>query len=272
MSGPPGPPPGRGPRYGPGPPPPGRGPRPGGMGPRPPAPGGGGIGRPLRDRGGPGGGGIGRPLADKGGEDRGGGTGPRAAGRGTSLGIDPPPTVSPSGRWGRGRSVGREEITRPGIGAGAGGASVAGVGSERAAAVSGSGLVGVARAGASAATSSGFVAAVFLAADFLAGLGSSGCCSRISPSRSARRRTRSACASMIDEECVLTPIPRSKHRSRHSLLVSPSSLASSWTRSFAARGNPFLVFAHRGRRRALYPRAWSSTGTNACAALHASRT
>ena len=38
-----------------------------GAGPRPPMPGGGGIGLPLCERGGPGGGGIGLPLAERGG-------------------------------------------------------------------------------------------------------------------------------------------------------------------------------------------------------------
>jgi hypothetical protein len=45
-----------------------------------------------------------------------------------------------------------------------------------------------------------FFAGVFFAAAFFSGFGSSGCSSRMRPSRSARRRTRSACASMIDDE------------------------------------------------------------------------
>jgi len=57
--------------------------------------------------------------------------------------------------------------------------------------------------------------------------GSSGCTARRRPSRSALRRARSACASSIDDEWLLTPIPRSMQRSRASLLVSPSSRASS---------------------------------------------
>lgn len=73
-----------------------------------------------------------------------------------------------------------------------------------------------------------FLAVAFFAGAFLAGLdGSSGCWSRLSPSRSALRRTRSAWASCTPEEWLLTPIPSDSHRSRHSLLVSPSSLASS---------------------------------------------
>ena len=84
----------------------------------------------------------------------------------------------------------------------------------------------------SLSTSSVFGAAAFFAAAFLTGLGSSGCSSRINPSRSARRRTRSACASMIDEEWLLMSMPMAKHKSTASLLVRPSSLASSWTRIF----------------------------------------
>jgi len=57
--------------------------------------------------------------------------------------------------------------------------------------------------------------------------GSSGCTARLKPSRSALRRARSACASSIDDEWLLTPMPRSMQMSRASLLVSPSSRASS---------------------------------------------
>ncbi len=42
----------------------------------------------------------------------------------------------------------------------------------------------------------------------------------------------SACASSIDDEWLFTPIPRSMHMSRASLLVSPNSRASSSTRIF----------------------------------------
>ena len=56
---------------------------------------------------------------------------------------------------------------------------------------------------------------------------SSGWTARRNPSRSALRRARSACASSIEDEWLLTPIPRSTQRSRASLLVSPSSRASS---------------------------------------------
>ncbi len=66
----------------------------------------------------------------------------------------------------------------------------------------------------------------FLAA-FLAAAGSSGWTGRRNPSASALRRTRSACASSIDDEWLFTPMPRDKASSSPSLLVRPSSLASS---------------------------------------------
>ena len=69
---------------------------------------------------------------------------------------------------------------------------------------------------------------------------------RISPSRSARRRTRSACASSMLDEWLFTPMPSATARSSVSLLVMPSSLASSWTRIFAARcGQPFVGDVNR---------------------------
>jgi hypothetical protein len=57
--------------------------------------------------------------------------------------------------------------------------------------------------------------------------GSSGVTSRRSPSASALRRTRSACASSMEDEWLFTPMPRDRARSSPSLLVRPSSLASS---------------------------------------------
>jgi hypothetical protein len=79
---------------------------------------------------------------------------------------------------------------------------------------------------------------------FLPGLaGSSGDLSRVSPSRFALRRTRSAWGSTTLDEWLLTPMPSDSQRSRHSLFVSPSSLASSYTRMFPANGlfSPFVV-------------------------------
>ena len=93
------------------------------------------------------------------------------------------------------------------------------------------------------------LAAAFVAGAFLTGAGSSGCSSRTRPSRSALRRTRSACASSMLDECVFTPMPRSSERSSVSLFVRPSSLASSWTRIFAANvGSPALSWFGALRR------------------------
>ncbi len=64
-------------------------------------------------------------------------------------------------------------------------------------------------------------------AAFLAGAGSSGWTGRRKPSASALRRTRSACASSMEDEWLLTPMPRERASSSPSLLVRPSSLASS---------------------------------------------
>jgi hypothetical protein len=117
------------------------------------------------------------------------------------------------------------------------------------------------RTGATTSTANGsaFVsttAAAVAAAPFLLGLaGSSGCTSRMRPSRSALRRTRSACASSMPEEWLLTPMPKDRDKSSASLLVMPSSLASSCTRIFAAkRGIPCEVasetLCHRAARSA----------------------
>jgi hypothetical protein len=62
----------------------------------------------------------------------------------------------------------------------------------------------------------------------LAGASSgAGAATRFSPSRSARRRTRSAWASSMLEEWLFTPMPIDRQRSRPSLLDRPSSRASS---------------------------------------------
>ena len=62
----------------------------------------------------------------------------------------------------------------------------------------------------------------------LAGASSgAGAPTRFSPSRSARRRTRSAWASSMLEEWLFTPMPIDRQRSRPSLLDRPSSRASS---------------------------------------------
>ena len=72
---------------------------------------------------------------------------------------------------------------------------------------------------ASSPPSSDFFAAVFLAGAFLAGFSSSGCLSRFSPSRSALRRTRSACASSMDDDVLFTSIPIDVESSSISLFV-----------------------------------------------------
>jgi hypothetical protein len=86
-------------------------------------------------------------------------------------------------------------------------------------------------------------AAAFLAEAFFTGFGSSGDTSRVSPSRFALRRTRSAWGSTTLDEWLFTPMPSDSQRSRHSLFVSPSSLASSYTRMFPANGllSPFVM-------------------------------
>jgi hypothetical protein len=70
-----------------------------------------------------------------------------------------------------------------------------------------------------------FAATLF--AGFFSGFGSSGCSSRVRPSRWARRRTMSEYASLSDEEWLFTGTPRTPQRSITSALVIPSSLASS---------------------------------------------
>jgi hypothetical protein len=77
--------------------------------------------------------------------------------------------------------------------------------------------------------------AAFLAAAFLTGLASSGCSSRVSPSRTARRSSRSACASISELDWFFTPTPMTSHSDNSSALVIPSFLASSCTRMFFAK-------------------------------------
>jgi len=72
-----------------------------------------------------------------------------------------------------------------------------------------------------------FSPSAFFAVVFLAGLAetSSGCTSRIKPSRFARARIRSAWASMIVDDGPFTPMPSLPLRSMISAFVIPSSLA-----------------------------------------------
>lgn len=65
----------------------------------------------------------------------------------------------------------------------------------------------------------------------------------MSPSRSALRRTRSAWASSMLDEWVFTPMPNESQTSSTSVSVIPSSLESSWTRTFFGKRSVFLWVA-----------------------------
>ena len=97
----------------------------------------------------------------------------------------------------------------------------------------------------------------------LAGAGSAGCSARIRPSFSARRRTRSPCASSMLDECDFASMPSAMQRSRASLLVRPSSLASSWTLTFFGTDAVNLSSAHqRPRARTRRPTILSCSPEN----------
>lgn len=222
------------------------------------APGGGGMGLPVDEVGGRCG--IGARAAGASGAGAGAGAGALGASGASEAGAAGAGAAGAAGASRRGPALPEDEITRfgaAGFGAGAGAGS--GVGSGAGATVStsatgvstttGSGSAGATGVSASAGSSAvffaaaflagAFFAAVFFAAAFLAGAsGSSGCTSRTRPSRSALRRTRSACASTTLEEWLFTPIPSATHRSSVSLLVRPSSRASSYTRMLD--GNCYL--------------------------------
>ncbi len=169
--------------------------------------GGGGMGLPVSLRGGRVGAGL-RPGSSGFGEGAGRAAGGVAAvAPDSSTGATAAPGSSlTTGRAGAGfGATGRAELTRR---LGAASVGVSTTGCSRAG-VSGTGV-----------GAGSFVALVGLA-------GSSGWTSRRSPSASALRRTRSACASSIDDEWLLTPIPRPTARSTVSLFVRPSSRASS---------------------------------------------
>jgi hypothetical protein len=235
----------------------------------------GGVGRDATGRGGAGGG-IWRAGVSGAGGAAGAGSAAAAAGR--SAGVS-------AGRGCAGVSVDSAAGAAGSCSGCRAGACASGAASAAGAAAAAAFLAGASLAGAFLAAT--FFAGAFLAAAFLAaalspsevstgspvaalGLGASGWRSRTRPSRCARRRTRSACASSMPEECVLTPMPNARQRSRHSLLVSPSSLASSWTRIFAAKFSETSpsVFSrarstHEPVRIAVpYPRADPATGTN----------
>jgi hypothetical protein len=223
------------------------------------APGGGGMGFPVDEIGGRCG--IGARAAGASVTDAAGATGASGVSAGAGAGEEIGAGAAGVGASRRGPALPDEEITRFGgagfaSGAGAGAGSGIGSGSDTAgstgstgvSATTGSGSTGAAGVSASGSVVSIFAAAffagAFLAADFFAAAfltgasGSSGCTSRTSPSRSALRRTRSAWASTTLEEWLFTPIPSATHRSKVSLLVRPSSRASSYTRMLD--GNCYL--------------------------------
>lgn len=206
------------------------------------------MGRPLGPSGGrePGGGGTGLPEGLSGGRDvRAGASGTAgaadAAGAAVSGAFAAGAETAGEDGWAGAvgavgwAEAGRLEIRRDDR-AGAGAGASAGAGGAEAAAGAATLRAGVFFAGSVPAVvleAATFLAgaemgaaAVFLAA-FLAGAGSSGWTGRRRPSASAFRRTRSAWASSMDEEWLLTPMPRERASSSPSLFVSPSSLASS---------------------------------------------
>ena len=233
-------------------------------------PGGGGIGRPDALIGRPGGGGIGRPDALSGGRcaPSPSPAPPRCVGR---------IVVGPSGETvrvgvGFGGATRERTVAVLATGAGAGAASdAAGAGAASAGAGAGAdadaggadsvdgGVTLVVRTGASSTAGAGAAAVVTFAAlvalvafvAFSAFAGSAGT-SRRSPSASARRRIRSACASSIDADGLDAPIPSFWASASNSLLVSPSSLESSCTRIFfGAKTFPYFAYPHI--RRAQFP-------------------
>ncbi len=236
-------------------------------------PGGGGMDRPR---------GAGAAAGAPGGVPTGGAAGRAGAGAGAVAEAAAGRRTSASSTTGRGGGCSlplEVKTRRGGVAAGAGAAGAAGAAGEAAtgttagagagsvrsgtatSGAAGSGSVGTsvtvvtATAGSGAAgAASGSASGAALAALAVLALGlaaffsgSGGCSSRTRPSRSALRRTRSAWASTTLEECDLTPIPSDSQRSSVSLLVSPSSRASSYTRMFPAKsGSQFLLAIRPG--------------------------
>ena len=210
-------------------------------------PGGGGMGRPVELMGRPGGGGMGRPVELSGGR------------------FDPSPSAAPP-RWVGRIVVGPSgEAVRIGAGLGgttrdrttlaAGGATTSGVGAAAAGAtVSVAPFIGatgatarVTRTGASRGGGAGASGAadfvVLVATAAFSALSASAGTARRSPSASARRRMRSACASSMDADGLDAPIPSFWASASNSLLVRPSSLESSCTRIFFGAKTFLLVRA-----------------------------
>jgi hypothetical protein len=155
------------------------------------------------------------------GAEGGRGAGAPAAGDG-AVGLGLRTGAAAAGCSEAGRLVIRRLPARlAGVGAEAAGAAAA----ESASAAAGRGEGAAVRSGAvaSARAGSATLSLVCLTTAAFLASGSSGCTGRLSPSRSAFRRARSAWASSMDDEWLFTPIPRDRQRSSASLLVNPSS-------------------------------------------------
>ena len=210
---------------------------------------------------------AGGAAAGRGGAAGGGADGRGELTRGASPGVGRPLEMR-AGAGSAGAGSAAAGATSAGAGAETGSA---GVGSGSAGACAGAGstsATGAGATGASGSTGAAFFAAFFAGfgaasppsaasaafvaffAAFLTGFGSSGCSGRVSPSRSARRRRRSACASMRVLEWLFTPTPITSQSVIISAFVIPSSLASSCTLMFFAK--PLSAF-HRHRCAGLIP-------------------
>jgi hypothetical protein len=202
------------------------------------APGGGGMGRPVALRGRPGGGGMGRPVALSGGRIDGAPPSPLPSPDGRCVGRM---VVGPSGETVRvGTGLGTTARLRTTLGPGA---STGATGGASTLTSSGfASMLGACTAGATGALGGFTTLAVRTDASGVASLvtsgalagfaASSGSTTRRSPSASARRRMRSACASSMDADGLDAPMPSFWASASNSLLVSPSSFESSCTRIF----------------------------------------
>jgi hypothetical protein len=188
------------------------------------------------------------------GAEGGAGAGPAAAaGRGAASGVAAGADAFAGGAAGAGVDGFGATGARGAAGAGAAAAGMAGAGlvrgrgaagggrdvtslagrlvmrwrdrSGRAGAGAGAGVAATDSEGGPTMSAGSLEAFAALAAGFSSA--SSGWAARRRPSRSALRRTRSAWASSMEEEWLLTPMPSDTHRSSASLFVRPSSRASS---------------------------------------------
>ncbi len=142
-----------------------------------------------------------------------------AGGAGAAVGFAA--TASPAGSLVASSGSGRVAETATGSAAGSGSAGAAG---------------SAAAAGSAGAAGAGLSSGCGASGSSTSTTGGGGGLSR--PSRSALRLTRSAWASTMLEEWDLTPMLSAKQSSSVSWLVSPSSLASSWTRIFPGKECP----------------------------------